>query len=327
MQETYKPTPEQEKLHARFIIEGSIHTWNLTEQMKYLRFLNDRAGLPFGTIGMIETGKGEKLKRVPYCSRQTTVELGRLHNISCQQIKESIDGYKAVYTYRAIDNATGRFVEAVGACSFTAWGKNLEGEALTNKIMHAETKAKRRATLEICGLAFLDDTEVEDMVDTTRIELPEENTVAIDPKQSSKALSKQQNSSTEPSSSAVPVNTTSVAVAAATEPPKGNGTPPAVLAAVAPPVVALAFEPAARFMKDAALFQGDENAIVADKAHIDYIVHWATKEAGWNAKEQLSPWLLETFGVRMNNVQQTLTLDVFRRAMAGIDASLVAVGR
>lgn len=37
---------------------------------------------------------------------------------------------------------------------------NLKGEALANALMKAETKAKRRATLSICGLGLLDETEV-----------------------------------------------------------------------------------------------------------------------------------------------------------------------
>lgn len=80
-------------------------------------------------------------------------------------------------------------------------------------------------------------------------------------------------------------------------------------------------------MKDAALFQGDAAAIVADKAHMDAIVHWATKEAGWDAATVMSPWLFETFGVRANNAKETLTLEKFRLIMGGIDQALTAAGR
>jgi hypothetical protein len=41
--------------------------------------------------------------------------------------------------------------------------QGLKGEALANALMKAETKAKRRATLSICGLGFLDETEIEDI--------------------------------------------------------------------------------------------------------------------------------------------------------------------
>jgi len=41
----------------------------------------------------------------------------------------------------------------------------LRGEAASNAVMKAVTKAKRRVTLSICGLRFLDETEVEDIPD------------------------------------------------------------------------------------------------------------------------------------------------------------------
>jgi len=39
--------------------------------------------------------------------------------------------------------------------------ENLSGDALANALMKAETKAKRRATLSLCGLGMLDETELE----------------------------------------------------------------------------------------------------------------------------------------------------------------------
>jgi len=44
--------------------------------------------------------------------------------------------------------------------------KGLSGDALANAMMKAETKAKRRVTLSICGLGLLDETEVETTVST-----------------------------------------------------------------------------------------------------------------------------------------------------------------
>jgi len=52
--------------------------------------------------------------------------------------------------------------EATGAVDI----KGLTGKNLANAFMKAETKAKRRVTLSICGLGFLDESEVEDMVPT-----------------------------------------------------------------------------------------------------------------------------------------------------------------
>ena len=56
----------------------------------------------------------------------------------------------------------GRSDEAIGAVAVTnAKGDAFTGEAMANALMKAETKAKRRATLSICGLGWSDDSEVE----------------------------------------------------------------------------------------------------------------------------------------------------------------------
>jgi hypothetical protein len=54
-------------------------------------------------------------------------------------------------------NRDGRTDVATGA---VATGQ-LRGDALGNALMKAETKAKRRVTLSICGLGILDESEVE----------------------------------------------------------------------------------------------------------------------------------------------------------------------
>lgn len=58
----------------------------------------------------------------------------------------------------------GRCDESIGAVSIAG----LQGEALANAVMKAETKSKRRVTLSICGLAFLDETEVDSIPNAQR---------------------------------------------------------------------------------------------------------------------------------------------------------------
>jgi hypothetical protein len=59
----------------------------------------------------------------------------------------------------------GRTDEDLGAVSFP---ETLRGEARANAELKAVTKAKRRATLSICGLGWLDETEVEDIPASAR---------------------------------------------------------------------------------------------------------------------------------------------------------------
>ena len=61
-----------------------------------------------------------------------------------------------IVTARAKDR-TGREDESTGAVPLG----NLKGDALANALMKAETKSKRRVTLSIAGLGWLDETELE----------------------------------------------------------------------------------------------------------------------------------------------------------------------
>lgn len=91
-----------------------------------------------------------------YARKDCTDQLRSLRGISIRLVtRESIEGV-AIVTAQATDRA-GRIDESTGAVSVTG----LKGEALANAIMKAETKAKRRVTLSICGLGFTDETEVE----------------------------------------------------------------------------------------------------------------------------------------------------------------------
>jgi hypothetical protein len=58
----------------------------------------------------------------------------------------------------------------VGAVSLLdKYGKLLPPEELANAFMKAETKAKRRVTLSICGLGFLDESEIESIAEAKRV--------------------------------------------------------------------------------------------------------------------------------------------------------------
>jgi hypothetical protein len=62
-------------------------------------------------------------------------------------------------------NSKGRRDSSIGAVVIA----NLKGENLANALMKCETKAKRRVTLSICGLSFLDEEELETVAGIERI--------------------------------------------------------------------------------------------------------------------------------------------------------------
>lgn len=91
-----------------------------------------------------------------YATRTAADQLRKINGVSITNIEREIVDDLVIVTVKVADK-TGRTDEEVGAVSFGA----LKGEAKANAIMKAITKAKRRATLSICGLGWLDETEVE----------------------------------------------------------------------------------------------------------------------------------------------------------------------
>lgn len=93
---------------------------------------------------------------VPYAKRDCADQLRKRDKISVKVISQGVDGDLYVVHVQA-NTPDGRVDEDFGAVNI---GK-LTGEARANAILKAVTKAKRRVTLSICGLGFLDETEVE----------------------------------------------------------------------------------------------------------------------------------------------------------------------
>ena len=118
-----------------------------------------------------------------YARRDATDQLRAIKNVSIQITnREMIDG---VYIVTAKARIGEREDESTGAVDIG----NLKGEFRANAMMKAETKAKRRVTLSIVGLGWLDETEVSDIpkdavqtvnVDMTTGEVKEITTPALE---------------------------------------------------------------------------------------------------------------------------------------------------
>ena len=91
-----------------------------------------------------------------YALRNCTDQLRTIHAVSVDELGESEREGVFIVTAK-VRNKDGRTDIAKGAVMI----KGLAGDALANAMMKAETKAKRRATLSLCGLGFLDETEIE----------------------------------------------------------------------------------------------------------------------------------------------------------------------
>lgn len=99
-------------------------------------------------------------KEVLYAKKDATEQLRFLHSINIDPKTFSREVIEGVYIVTASASMpSGRTDVSTGAVPI----EGLKGEARANAMMKAETKAKRRVTLSICGLGMLDETEVEAM--------------------------------------------------------------------------------------------------------------------------------------------------------------------
>jgi hypothetical protein len=95
-----------------------------------------------------------------YATRDCTDQLRKMHKVSMSITgRERIDDVYVV-TARAT-TPDGRTDESTGVVPIG----NLKGDNLANALMKAETKAKRRVTMSICGLGWMDETETETVRD------------------------------------------------------------------------------------------------------------------------------------------------------------------
>ncbi len=136
------------------LLDGNLAKLNDSQRVNYMQAVCHSLGLnpltkPFEFI----TLNG---RLVMYAKRDCTEQLRKIHGVSVTIAARDTVNETFIVTARAQD-ATGRVDESIGAVSL----KGLSGENLANAFMKAETKAKRRVTLSLCGLGMLDETEAE----------------------------------------------------------------------------------------------------------------------------------------------------------------------
>jgi hypothetical protein len=102
-------------------------------------------------------------KTILYARKDATEQLRNLRNVAITKLeRELIDDVFIITATAQLPN--GRTDSSTGAVTVG----HLKGEAKANAMMKAETKAKRRVTLSICGLGLLDESEAEDMMKQTK---------------------------------------------------------------------------------------------------------------------------------------------------------------
>lgn len=145
-----------DELIYKLVVEGDVSKFSPSQQTEYYTKVCESLGLnpltkPFDYI--VLNGK-----KVLYAKKDATEQLRRRYGVSVEDMTgKDVDGIYVV-TVKVRDKE-GRTDMATGAVPVLGQ----KGEMLCNSMMKAETKAKRRATLSICGLGILDESEIEDI--------------------------------------------------------------------------------------------------------------------------------------------------------------------
>jgi hypothetical protein len=136
----------------RVLLHGDLKVLTPAQKLSYYKAFCESVGLnpltkPFHYL----TLNG---KEILYAGRDATDQLRNKRGVSVEIKSREVVEDCYVVTARATIGE--RHDESIGAVPMAG----LRGEARANAMMKAETKAKRRVTLAICGLGMLDETEV-----------------------------------------------------------------------------------------------------------------------------------------------------------------------
>ena len=153
----HRPTPPLDPTIVQSVLlSGDLSKLTPEQRISYYNRVCESVGLnpltqPFAYLRL-------NGKEVLYAKKDCTEQLRFIHTISIDPkgfTREVIEGCYVVTAPASMPN--GRTDVSTGAVAIDG----LKGEARANAMMKAETKAKRRVTLSICGLGMLDETEAE----------------------------------------------------------------------------------------------------------------------------------------------------------------------
>ena len=161
-----KNQDQQASIANQLILQGDLSKLSANDKVRYYNGYCERMGLdPFTKPFDILRLNG---KEVLYCTRSGTQQLNKLHKVSHLITSRDTNAEAGVYIVTSKASLPdGRCTESIGAVNIAG----LKGEMYANAIMKAETKAKRRATLDLLGLGVLDESEAESIPNATTVAL------------------------------------------------------------------------------------------------------------------------------------------------------------
>lgn len=157
------------KLAESLVMKGDISGLTPRERVQYYLHTCTELGLnpnaqPFAFLKL-------NGKEVMYPTRGATDQLARIHQVNREIIDGprvmDLGGTKLLYAVCRATLRDGRIETATAAVPIPSGA-----EPIANAVMKVETKARRRATLAILGLALLDESEMDTIPASAKVDVP-----------------------------------------------------------------------------------------------------------------------------------------------------------
>ena len=157
---------------ANLVLSGDISKFSVEQKVQYYNMFCESLGLnpvtkPFQIIKF-------QNKEILYATKDATEQLRKINKVSVVEMNSEIKSDIMIVKVKVQDK-DGRTDISSGAVNI----KGMSGDTLANAIMKSETKAKRRATLSICGLGILDESEIETLPGNKEIKAIETNSIEM----------------------------------------------------------------------------------------------------------------------------------------------------
>lgn len=162
------------EVQEKALIQGDLSKLSSAGRVEYYLSVCKSLGLnpltkPFEYIDL----RGLKL----YATRNCTDQLASNRRINLSILSEQYSPDNKLYTVKVrAQTPDGRYTDSNGVVSIE--GKR--GDDYANAIMKAETKAKRRAVLSLCGLSWIDESELETVRNANPVQVNHDTGEIID---------------------------------------------------------------------------------------------------------------------------------------------------
>ena len=171
-------TRDGAQLLEQVVVGGDLKGLSPAQRVTYYKQVCESVGLnpltkPFDYITLNN-------RLTLYAKRDCTDQLRDKKGVSLSKPDVQFSEGLCIVAITATDR-NGRTDSEIGAVAI----EGLKGEARANAIMKAITKAKRRVTLSLCGLGWLDESEVDSIPDARPVQVDAETgEIADEPKPS-----------------------------------------------------------------------------------------------------------------------------------------------